>query len=178
MEPNTNRLFLGIPISKAFTTDVLDLVNLQPNEPGIRWTPLENLHVTLVFKGNTPSFLIPELKEKLRMYFNGKPKFELLFDQFCLTPKRNPRMVWAQFQLDPLFKLLVVGVSDILKTTHDRTPIPHITIARFKSDANYEALNLDILPKTKSISVNEINLYQSVLKPDGAIYNILDTYTL
>lgn len=178
MKVENKRLFVGIPIEPNIKDGFEKYFSDQKNNSKFRWTPGNNLHITLVFKGDTPLIYVPEIKEKLGVYFQGKPQFDLVFQEYTFMPHRNPRMFWAQFQSEPLFKMMVLGVSQILKVTEDRSPIPHITLARFKEDADYQKINLEITPKLSRIKVDSIHLYESVLKPEGAEYTILDTYMM
>lgn len=178
MEQELRRLFVGIPIEETFIKQINDFYKDQPYDPKMRWTPNENLHVTVVFKGKTEAFQIHEIKSKLNEFFKSKPAFDLTFEKFTVMPYDSPRMLWARFNQNPIHILLAKGISEIMQTKEDKRPIPHITVARFKMTADYKNLKLDIPVQTKKIRVNKLHLYESVLHPTGPEYKILDTYFL
>ena len=58
-----------------------------------------------------------------------------------------------------------------------RNPIiPHVTLARFKGYVEKKIVNFDIESNYNIEKIEKINLYESILKPTGAEYRILQTF--
>ncbi|MBI9069297.1 MAG: RNA 2',3'-cyclic phosphodiesterase [Salinivirgaceae bacterium] len=178
MDQEKKRLFIGIPIEDFLLQEFVDFFKVQPYDPKVRWTATENLHITLVFKGNTEYYRITEIKEQISEFLKTKPSFNLNFDKYCTMPLCEPRMVWAKYNVDPIHTLIAEGIAKIMRANIDAKPIPHVTLARFKPEAAHKLIKLDFPLEMKIVKVNKIHLYESILHPEGPEYKILDTYFL
>src|SRR5688572_25474295 len=134
--PVTQRLFVALTPPPPVRAAVAALCTPSRN---IRWTPVEQLHVTLRFLGDTDSEMREVLLERL-----GDVRVEpfvLPIEGVGAFPQKGPpRVLWAgvgsghprlhqlRKQIDDL--LLAAGVDADLRTFH-----PHITVGRCSENA-------------------------------------------
>ncbi|MBF0509197.1 MAG: RNA 2',3'-cyclic phosphodiesterase [Deltaproteobacteria bacterium] len=155
---------------------------------GVKWVNVRAMHLTLKFLGNVAD----DLPEKLAHSFSG---------QFGLTAPlnlqvagtgffpndRRPRVVWVGLRgdLEPLgraWQQLDQGLATFDFEPETRPFNPHVTLGRVKDN-----LNLDLLVKrvraladfsTPSFLVDKMYVFQSDLKPTGAVYTKLSEIKL
>jgi 2'-5' RNA ligase len=99
--------------------------------------------------------------------------------------ERYMRVIWAgvkegREEFVKLAQSLDGKLSFIRKDEHE--PSPHLTIARVRSGRNREILGREVNTlrdvKIGEVRVNEINLKQSVLTPQGPIYSDVKIFPL
>lgn len=173
------RLFIALPLSSAVREGIQQFRSHHAHleQPGFRWLPLENLHITLFFLGPVLAKDIEPLSAALKPLIAASAPLELVFERFSAQPARQPRMLWAQFQFDKPFAELAYGLAKICRPyllTPDKShhkPIPHVTIARAKSFAEKPILdNESALP---NLTVRRAELWQSETGPKGSVYSSL-----
>jgi 2'-5' RNA ligase len=90
-------------------------------------------------------------------------------------PPRRPRLVALDLEdPDAACARLQRGVGDALEAGHfykpEKRPFwPHVTLARVKRDRRAEALPADP-PPLEPFRADEVTLYRSILRPQGALY--------
>jgi len=155
----------------------------------VRWTPKENLHVTLVFIGSVTEAQTNKIKRVTEKVASSLNSFSVHFHNICLAPpNRPPRMFWVEGRRNKeivelkkkLEKALVKVKNTGLKKEESRTYHPHITLGRINKS---EWRNLKQQPQiNKEISinvpVNSIDVMKSELKPSGAEYSVLKKFPL
>ncbi len=163
------RLFIGIPAQTPEIKKLLDL-SLKPSLKFPRWTPFDNLHVTLLFLGNVPPSLFPSIKSA----FNQTPftPFTLTFSRLLYAPLRKPRMIWLQAEEHKAFyslqNKLYENISPLLPELPPPKPKIHITLARFRSKPKFPELP-PFAPLI--LKAEKLILYESSLTPRGAEYH-------
>lgn len=174
------RLFIGIPIPAQLQTSLYQpLVHLQQDmNNGIRWIPKENYHITLQFIGNTSPDSIEIIIALLNEGLANTNKFHLNFTQYVFFPHRNPYMIWAKAEERSAFDSLQKNIQLLLKMKAQvsKPAIPHITIARFKNSKMAKKIDLPDLKEPLTLQVDSIVLWESVLRPAGAIYQKISTF--
>ena len=175
---NKKRLFIGIPISDEIRAELTEFNMNQLYNPKIRYTAIENLHVTALFLGDTEIGKITPLKSKINEYLKGVSPFNLTFESFAIMPGKKPYMIWVKYAVNLEFSELSNSLSKLLQSNSITKPIPHITLARFKSDTDYSLIRLNHKIKTEKLRVNKLHLYESILHQSSPEYKILDTYLL
>jgi 2'-5' RNA ligase len=153
----------------------------------IKWTSIENLHITLSFLGDTEETVIKNLSFLLNKACTGSGKFELTISGAGIFKSlRDPRVIWTGIEPSAELVALNVIVSRCLEEAaikHDSQPFkPHLTIGRIRSLGSGEVLN-DLLKRyigvqLQRVHVNEIILYESILHKTGAVYKALEIFTL
>lgn len=153
------------------------LVDLDPHVHGVRWTPSDQIHLTLGFFPDVPEAVELALREKL-----GAIEFGLFFlpveDIGTFPPKGIVKIIWVGigaghphlFQLHKRVQeaALQVGLEPELRPWH-----PHFTLARCR-DVSRGALS-KFLKSNGHINagmfrVDAFHLYCSELTPAGPIH--------
>ncbi|MEA3448221.1 MAG: RNA 2',3'-cyclic phosphodiesterase [Bacteroidota bacterium] len=171
------RVFLGVPLNKEYGDACEQVKSMNHEVQGIRWVPEQNLHVTTLFIGDVDETKISAFCEDIEIILKQHRPFELAFDRFVFMPPRRPRMIWLKFKRSSDFARLTLELSHkLLDQDPDHPPKAHVTLARFKKAPEQKL----IFPEKnlEKFQVNNIQLYQSVLKPQGAEYSVLKSFDL
>jgi 2'-5' RNA ligase len=181
------RLFVAIEIPEDVRSALGDLMkSLRGTCRNARWVRIAGLHVTLKFIGETPPQRVAELKVALGR-IPSSPPIVLNFRGLDFFPNaRRPRVLWAGVEAGPDLGALASAVEKALSPAgipqEERKFSPHLTLARFKESAGVDALQVAIEKagpqKFGGTTAKEFHLYQSVLKPGGAEYTRLATFSL
>jgi 2'-5' RNA ligase len=153
----------------------------------IKWTALENIHVTLLFIGDTEEQNLKRIESVLKDTCCGTDGYDLVLRGIGVFRNlADPRIIWTGLdkceKLLQLNKLIFNRLSDVVLNLRDRPFNPHITLGRIKYVADKAKLeqltdkyqNIEI----QRISVNEVVLYESILKPEGPVYKPIEIYSL
>lgn len=183
------RLFLAIPISIK-TSPAAELAdNMRQrlkHETAVNWVRLNNVHLTLKFIGNTFPQDEPRIINAMTEVFSRHKAFDMVFDNVGVFGSRYaPRVVWLGMKDTP--QQLLSLADDVLNTfdkigfPKDRQNfVPHITLARIKSlcEKEYFTKTIQAIEQKPYITqtVNEIILFQSILRPEGAIYKVVKSW--
>lgn len=141
-----------------------------------RWTKDDNIHLTLRFLGSINPQQLALIKSGMAQ-FSTYDRFDIHFSQPQPFPSlRKPRTLAALVHKnDALMELArtaeTIAVNAGLEPEH-RSFTGHITVARFrKRPRGLEGLLKNT--QTRSLTVQEVVLYQSYLEPQGARYKKL-----
>jgi RNA 2',3'-cyclic 3'-phosphodiesterase len=153
----------------------------------IKWVDPANIHLTLVFLGNTDEKKITILKSMLSNTCSGFGEFDFnLTGTGVFKNIRDPRVLWVGIRsmerLIQLNKIISEGLKLNGLETEERQFKPHLTLGRVKSVRNIENLK-SVLEKYSDqqlqvIHVNEVVLFESILMQTGPIYKPLGKYHL
>lgn len=153
----------------------------------ITWVRQENIHITLKFFGETPEDRITDINRVMQMVALLHHPFDIeLKDIGIFGSSYQPRVVWVGLQnAEPLITLglnVLEGAEQIGWERDRQNFVPHLTIGRVKAAAD-KKLFQEVIRKYKDIfiqqaRVDEVHLYESILKKEGPKYNILNTYDL
>jgi RNA 2',3'-cyclic 3'-phosphodiesterase len=149
------------------------LLKLQAPMHG-RIIPYTNLHLTLVFLGQQPAALLPELKDILQRL--PRTEINLTLNRVGYFPRN--RIAWAGMRNVPesllaLHRRLVQTLNErniAFNDQHDYKP--HVTLAR---DAS---LPPDLAFDPIIWQANQAVLVQSMTTPEGSIYQVLASRSL
>jgi 2'-5' RNA ligase len=183
------RLFVAIGI--VADDGLKDLVSyLKENLAGdrINWVNLENIHLTLKFLGETPSYRIEQIVAALEEVAAVNKSIEYSLSKCGIFGSRyDPRVIWLGADKHPE-AILKLG-KDVIDAMHhagfdrDRQNyVPHLTLGRIKQISDKQHFQ-KVISETKPIEyqtlkINEFRLYESVLKAAGPIYSILARFPL
>ena len=153
----------------------------------IKWTDLSNMHVTLVFIGDTPENKVKEIDTILKDYCSGSGEFEMVISGAgVFGSSHDPRVLWAGVvdseKMNALRKLLSKKLSEGDTEIEKRPFNPHLTLGRIKKIRDRD--NLDMLldefrdEVIQRVKVSEIILYESILRSEGPIYKPLGRHSL
>jgi 2'-5' RNA ligase len=154
-----------------------------------RWVKAENIHLTVVFLGNVKTEEIEGIGEEVRNVCPGFGSFDILLKGVgCFPNRRRPRVLWlgldgdiermSHFRNDLQKALKAFGIKE------EKRPFkPHLTLGRFRSTRKMGSKLEEILSKYAALetpveSLNELYLFKSDLKPGGAVYTKLKSWSL
>ena len=188
---NMKRLFLAIPIqteNNGFVPLINDLRNRLAHEKLINWVRPTNIHLTLKFIGETPPQDEPKIIEAVSKVVENHHSFSMDFNRTGIFGARYaPRVLWLGMQQTPdeLLRLEedVLKAFDSIGYQRDRQNfVPHLTLGRIKDlcEKQYFQKVVQAIEQKTYIhqEVNEIILFQSILRPDGAVYKIVKKWNL
>jgi len=176
------RLFLALPLERGLYKVLARYRDAHGRIPYLRWMPLQNLHVTVLFLGLVEEYKLTELRERVSCALRAVPRFELAFDRITYAPRHRPAdMVWAQFKPHPLFDLMVDEVRKaaepivVSPENATRERIPHCTLARFRGKIPERPLfRLRQLEHHRGVMpVERVVLFESKLRSEGPHYRPL-----
>ena len=182
------RTFVSVSVPK-------EIVNIQsmlkstvePKGVKVRWVMNGKMHLTLKFIGNTTQGSIDNLNEALFNVVKSAKVINLSISGTGAFPvKGRPNVLWLGIKgdIDEL-KQLTVNINNSLEPlgfiTEKRDFLPHVTIARIKSNqkkipniSNYLNTTFTELP----MKIVKISLVQSESFSKGTFYTILGTHFL
>lgn len=179
------RLFVAIDLPGALKADLESRVvdPLRDHVPGARWTRPDGRHLTLKFLGEVDEARAARVEDALAAAGNGFGGFTAAFDRVGGFPNlRRPRVVWIGFGAGAERAAALAGrVDDALSplgfAVEKRAFTAHLTLARFRIPATIGELPAVEVP-TEAFSVDEIVLFRSELRREGARYTRVRTFPL
>lgn len=185
------RLFLAIPIiteNNGFVPLINDLKKRLSHEKMINWVRPTNIHLTLKFIGETPPQDEPKIIEAVSKVVEKHQSFTMDFNRTGIFGSRYaPRVLWLGMQQTPeeLLSLEedVLTAFDGIGYLRDRQNfVPHLTLGRIKDlcEKQYFQKVVQAIEQKTYIqqNVNEIILFQSILRSDGAVYKVMKKWQL
>jgi len=128
------------------------------------------LHMTLVFLGDTPASNMPRVAESVERAAAGIPAFDVAPTRLIALPSaRQARLVAVQTTApSPLLELQRrLAARLVTPKAGSHAFRPHITLARFPGVASCE-LQTDV--PDIAFEVNRVRLIQTRLQPGGAVH--------
>jgi len=154
----------------------------------IKWTRVENFHLTLFFFGETSLRQILVLQELLRSALKNYPAFSFSLNGPGVFKKgREPRVLWlgikASDQLFEIKKAIDTAVAISGFTSDDKIYRPHLTLGRFFpgqeiSSVLDSALKEGPLTPPVEYYVSKLILFESILFPGGPKYLPIEVFEL
>ncbi|MDH5526062.1 MAG: RNA 2',3'-cyclic phosphodiesterase [Nitrospirota bacterium] len=143
---------------------------------GVRWTPEEQLHLTLCFVGEADAAVTADLAEALGEV--SLPPFEMtLRGMGAFPPRGRPNILWAGVAAAPTLMELQQQVEKAARSAgvapDKRRFTPHVTVGRIKTTSDRQVadwLAHNALFGTPPFTVEAFCLYSSVLNPAGAVH--------
>ncbi len=180
------RLFTGLSLPPETNQRIANLLGeLRPAAP-VKWTPPENLHITLRFIGAWPDDQLAPLEAALSQVPASRP-IQINLAHFGFFPNaQRPGSFYADVHAGPGLADLGRAIDQALKPlgylTESRAYRPHVTLARIKSGTNLNHLHNHLAAMSDfdfgSFEAREFHLYRSTPAPSGSIYSTLATYHL
>ncbi len=182
------RIFIAIKIEpeNTFLRIYSSLKAVLGNEK-INWVDPSNIHLTLAFLGDTEEDRIKVAAIMLKQQCNGFGEFDFnLSGAGVFKDFRDPRVIWIGIgnseKLVELHEVIKTGLDDTGFKTEDRPFRPHITIGRIKSLRDPGALRSAVEKYKDSgiqkVNVQEVILYESILKPAGPVYKPIGIFKI
>jgi 2'-5' RNA ligase len=193
------RLFVAFDLPDIVRHGLADLTKKsKPLCKNARWARPEGMHVTLKFIGHVideaDTRKLDMLRAALAAVCSDAP-VEMHFRGVGFFPDAHrPRVLWCGVKASANLAKLAAGVQDALeplgipRDEHDF--VPHLTLARFKlspvekfhsSREGFDELARSLAEMAQndfgSVRESEFHLFESLLKPTGAEYKKIQTYS-
>ena len=185
------RCFIAINLPLDLREQISTYIeNLKVYSRDIRWTNASNLHLTLKFLGEITSDSMLQVKQCLYPISDQFSSFILnIFGSGCFPGKKRPRVFWIGMEQDktnPLFGIqhwIENQLLDLKFEKEKRRFSPHLTLGRVRAKMPVDFTELFTFLEDNpfgpfKFSVTNIFFIQSVLKPTGAEYHIIEKYPL
>lgn len=160
---------------------------LQKSLSGLRWVQQENLHLTLKFLGSVEENRVLPVIQALKESLHTVPGFIIGGKGIGVFPNvQRARVLWVGLTGQELHRLadrVETALEPLGFAREQRAFSPHLTLGRWrgshpKAKMLKEQLALWQNHDFGESKVDQVVLFQSVLKPEGAIYSSLGEITL
>jgi 2'-5' RNA ligase len=178
------RLFTAIDLPEEMIWKLDRLLSALRPEALIKWSPLDNLHITTKFIGEWPAERRPELEDALADLLPREP-FDVTLQGLGWFPnERSPRVLWAGIHTGPALEQLARDTDECLGRlgvpTEDRPFTAHITLARIKNPVPLNSLRTKVQELQPafmgSFRVNQFCLFRSDPGSQASIYRKLQVF--
>jgi RNA 2',3'-cyclic 3'-phosphodiesterase len=185
------RLFVALQIPDSIRNDYAALVEdlrrldakAAPKKP--KWVRPENLHVTLKFIGKTDPAKLDSILSALANV-RSPQKIRLHLRNIGFFPNANrPRVIWGGMEASENLATLAHSIDQQIAAlgfpAEERTFTPHLTLARLDPPAIAPELRAAIEKLAArdfgELHTSEFHLIESKLKPTGAEYTTLQSFS-
>ncbi len=182
------RIFIALDVEvEEKLGEMISLMKSEFKEEGIKWTAIDNMHITLVFLGDTGERLIKNIISMMNQACRNSGQFEItLRGTGVFKSMDDPRVLWTGIdpsgRLMELNKMVIGLLHESGYETEERRFSPHLTIARIKHIKDKKLLKkfLDDYHNMEfqKVHVNEVILYESILLQSGPVYKPLARFNL
>lgn len=180
------RLFTAIDLPSDILLRLERLISALRPEALIKWSPLDNLHITTKFIGEWPESRLEELHEALSGVAPREAFKVELKDLGWFPNERSPRVLWAGVHGGEPLRHLVRDIEEQLQPLgikkEEREFAAHLTLARIKSPVPLRRLRQqvrDMQPAALGeLAVWRFSLFRSDPGSNSSIYRKLREYKL
>lgn len=182
------RVFVGVRIDPKVAQRIAAVqAALRPRLPGVRWVAENNYHFTLKFLGAVNENRIPEITNALTAALAPFTLFVVSARGVGVFPDiRKPRVIWVGLEskeLAALAREVESAMERIGFARETRSFQPHLTLGRWRDPVKPDTeLRREIELRRDEVFgdsvVKEVVLFQSTLKPGGAVYSALEIFPL
>jgi len=183
------RSFIAIEIPQSLKARIEELQKgLRRTEADVKWVSPQGIHLTLKFLGNIRQEDVERISQAVGPIVSAWEPFEVRIQGMGRFPSsRNPRVIWVGLDqgkenVHSLQQAIEGKTGELSFPPEGRPFSPHLTLGRVRSPRGRMAL-AQALEKNKEVEVgtfrvNEVFLFQSELKPTGAVYTKLRDFRM
>jgi 2'-5' RNA ligase len=193
--PKTLRTFIAFPLNEHLISE-LDRIQRELKrrlpDRAVRWVRPSSVHLTLFFIGDVLPDRVDPIKGALGVIAKHAAPFTFFAEEVGVFPNpRRPRVLWVGVKQPERKPLTVLhgAVNEAMENLgfkpETRPYHPHLTLGRVRRRANGRDVQAigEVMSKVRigrlaEVSVEEVILFQSILKPTGAEYQRLATLPL
>ena len=186
------RAFIAVEIAPDTITRIGAVIErLKPLSAAIRWVGAGNFHLTLKFLGNIDESQIEPIGAALFDALRLFPRLAINAKGLGVFPNpRRPRVLWVGLVGNEIVSLqakVELALTPLGFAPEEKKFTPHLTIGRWRHGERTDGTAEQTLDQELGrwsdyefgvTSVHEVILFQSDLKPAGAIYRRLKVVTL
>ncbi len=180
------RTFIALELPEEVLQKILEIKNLIiPYNNQLKWEPLNKLHLTLKFLGNTKEEIIPDINTQIEKLLNKHDALYLSLSSFGMFLKdKIPRILWIGLKEDEKLSNLVSKIDALISNygyeKEKRKFTPHITLLRIKESYEkyfhyFYKLTETKLPEINFVA-NKITFFKSILLRNGSVYEPLKSF--
>lgn len=153
------------------------------SELPLRWTVQDNLHITLLFLGNTSVKELEDVQEITRRVATNHAPFTLSLSQITYGPtEKQPKMIWAKGETLKELLALQQDLAKALGHQQENSFSLHVTLARLNA-WGFKKMELEERPHIEEeisleIPVSSLQIMESKLKQTGPEYSIIEDIPL
>jgi 2'-5' RNA ligase len=156
----------------------------------VRWVPANNIHLTLKFLGEVSVANMQSLARMLKAEAMRQTPFMIHVAGLGAFPNvRRPRVIWVSSEAPPNLAALQRAIEAETRALgyppEDRPFSPHLTLGRISQSATppeatavSQALGKVNVGDLGCLRVDKVHLFQSDLRPNGAVYTSLYAFSL
>lgn len=186
--PERKRLFTASPVAPQ-SRDVLNAIYEHREKlssqiaGGSRWVPPEQWHLTWLFLGDIGANQIPDFQDRLSSCLQNLPVVTARLQDLVLWPnEKRPNVLVCRIAPSPALSHVCEVIHQAWPEVRDDKQFrPHVTLARIKTERASRKVHTpfqpDPLPESEW-TIDNVVLYQSILSPQGAVYQPLHTVIL
>jgi 2'-5' RNA ligase len=174
------RLFAALELPEKIR---MQLSLLQGGIPGARWSPIENMHLTLRFIGEVDEAVARDIDDMLADI--RAPAFSLSLKGVGEFGRKEGRALWAGVSNGEALLHLAAKIESALQRmglpAETRKYSPHVTLARLRDVPMGEIqafLSTHAMFKTPEFEITQFALYSSQMSPKGSRYLVESVYQL
>ncbi|MEJ5350030.1 MAG: RNA 2',3'-cyclic phosphodiesterase [Melioribacteraceae bacterium] len=180
------RTFIALELPELELKKIIDIKNNYINDyDNIKWEPINKLHLTLKFLGDTDENIIPAINSELENILKNYEVFELTFDKFGLFIKdKKPRILWIGLKENSKLNCLAQEIDNVISKfgfeKEKRKFTPHITLLRIKDKDEKFYKDFYKLTQVEIPEINfyadKITLFKSTLLKTGSVYEPIKNF--
>lgn len=170
------RLFFAVPIEEPLRSAIASRQSAWVRaDHNIRWTSADQLHLTLLFLGESPDERLEAVLAAADRALNGLRPGALAFAGPGLFSRRDRHIFWIGLRPEEWLlqaaERLAAGLAEFVEKKESRPFVPHLTVGRSRTGRHVRTDFLhdfqhDVLPGI-SQEKSRIVLFRSILHPDG-----------
>lgn len=179
------RAFTAIPIPAEVVEEITAFRDsIRQELPGVKWTKPAGYHITLKFLGGISPSKLEQVKLAMDEASAQWKGFDISLGGTGAFPKPSrARVLWVGAEAGDrdcaaVFESLESPLAGIGFDREKRPFRVHITLARFKKPGPVPGSVMDARFSSSTFPAAKVVLYQSTLKPAGAVYTPLYTIKL
>ena len=180
------RLFTAIDLPDEVLTNLERLLDLLKPAASIKWSPIENMHITTRFIGEWPEERLQEVAAVLGAMRSFAPIPIHVRNLGFFPNPHAPRVFWAGVDAAPDLAALAKETEQALGALgvdqEKRSFSPHLTLARIKEPVPLQRLRATIAGLDSfdfgRFAADRFFLYLSQMRPQGSVYTKLAEFSL
>ncbi len=184
-----SRYFLAIDIDDHVKMNVkVTQRHVKESEGDVKLVDAKNLHFTVKFLGSMTEEQVKRVIGALKPFLEGETSSNVSVQGLgFFGPSDNPRIIWVGVgggkpYIEGLFVRISKKLDEIGLKTEEKEAVPHITIARVRSERNISVLREIISKECESFYgetlVCAVKLKASTLTPNGPVYSDVAVFPL